>query len=90
MNEISARHILVDHEYEAQDLLKKLKEGSPFEQLARDFSNCPSGQDGGNLGSFGRGMMVHSFEVAAFKLEVGEISGIVKTQFGYHLIERIG
>ncbi|MGZ3789179.1 MAG: peptidylprolyl isomerase [Bacteriovorax sp.] len=86
---ITAQHILVDHEYEAQDLLKKLSEGSNFESLARDFSQCPSGKDGGNLGEFGKGMMVPSFEKAAFGLLPGEVSGIVRTQFGFHLIKRI-
>jgi peptidyl-prolyl cis-trans isomerase C len=89
MAQISAKHILVDHEYEAKDLLKKLEEGVSFEQLAKDFSNCPSGEQGGDLGSFGKGMMVKPFEDAAFALEVGQTSGIVKTQFGYHLIHRI-
>ena len=90
MNTIAARHILVDQQFEAEDLLKKLNEGVSFEDLARDFSNCPSGRDGGNLGSFGRGMMVKPFEDAAFALEVNEVSGPVRTQFGFHLIQRIG
>lgn len=86
---ISAQHILVDQEFEANDLLKKLSEGKTFEELARDFSKCPSGKDGGNLGQFGKGMMVPSFEKAAFALNVGETSAPVKTQFGYHLIKRL-
>ena len=85
---ISALHILVDQEYEAKDLLRKLGEGKSFEELAKDFSNYPSGQEGGNLGSFGKGMMVPSFEKAAFALNVEEVSGPIKTQFGYHLIKR--
>jgi len=88
MSKVSAQHILVEHEHEAQDLLTKIEQGVEFEQLARDFSNCPSGKDGGNLGSFGKGMMVKSFEDAAFALEVGKVSPPVKTQFGYHLIKR--
>jgi peptidyl-prolyl cis-trans isomerase C len=88
MSKVAAKHILVDHEYEASDLLKKLNEGKTFEDLAKDYSNCPSGKDGGNLGSFGKGQMVKSFEEAAFKLKVGEVSAPVKTQFGYHLILR--
>ena len=86
---ISAQHILVDHEHEAQDLQKKLDDGKTFEDLAKDFSNCPSGKDGGNLGMFGKGMMVAEFEKAAFDLQPGEVSGPVRTQFGYHLIKRI-
>lgn len=86
---ISAQHILVKHEYEAQDLLKKINEGVEFENLAKDFSNCPSGKKGGSLGEFTKGTMVESFEKAAFSLEVGEVSGAVKTQFGFHIIKRI-
>nr|WP_255407615.1 peptidylprolyl isomerase [Halobacteriovorax sp. DA5] len=89
MSKIRCAHILVDQEYEAKDLLKKLEDGKTFEELAKDFSNCPSGQQGGDLGEFGKGMMVAPFEKAAFALEVGELSPIVRTQFGYHLIKRI-
>jgi peptidyl-prolyl cis-trans isomerase C len=85
---ISAQHILVNHEYEILDLQKKLSEGTAFEDLARDFSECPSGKEGGSLGEFGKGMMVPSFEKAAFQLLPGEVSGIVRTQFGFHLIKR--
>ena len=88
MSTIAAKHILVEQEFEAKDLLKKLDEGVSFEELAKDFSKCPSGQNGGDLGTFGRGMMVKPFEDAAFELQVGEVSGIVKTQFGFHLIKR--
>lgn len=88
-DKVNAQHILVDQEHEAQDLVKKLDEGVAFEDLARDFSNCPSGKSGGNLGEFGRGMMVPEFETAAFDLGVGDVSGPVKTQFGYHLIKRL-
>lgn len=85
---IKARHILVDQEYEAQDLIKKLNEGKSFEDLARSFSKCPSGQRGGDLGEFGKGRMVKSFEDAAFALDVNQVSPPVRTQFGYHLIQR--
>ena len=87
---MNAQHILVDHEHEANDLIKKLDEGVTFEKLAEDFSNCPSGKQGGNLGEFRKGMMVPSFEKAVLELEVGQVSGPVKTQFGYHLIKRLG
>lgn len=89
MSEIAAKHILVDQEYEAQDLLKKLEEGETFDSLAEKFSKCPSGKQGGMLGKFGKGRMVESFEEAAFALDVNEISAPVKTQFGYHLIQRV-
>ena len=85
---IRAKHILVDHDYEVQDLLKKIEEGQSFEDLAKDFSKCPSGQQGGDLGHFSKGQMVKPFEEAAFALEVGEVSRPVQTQFGYHLIKR--
>ena len=90
MDKINAKHILVDNEYEIDDLLKKLAEGVSFEKLAKDFSQCPSGQTGGDLGEFGRHQMVKAFDDAAFALKVGETSKAVKTQFGYHLIQRIG
>lgn len=85
---IKARHILVEQEYEAKDLLKKLSDGKTFEDLAATFSKCPSGKRGGDLGEFDRGRMVPSFEEAAFALQVGETSPPVRTQFGYHLIQR--
>lgn len=86
---VTAQHILVDQEFEIKDIQKKLTEGKTFEELARDFSQCPSGKDGGNLGEFGRGMMVPSFEKAAFALMPGEVSEPVRTQFGFHLIKRL-
>ena len=85
---IKARHILVKQDFEAQDVVKKLAEGKSFEDLARDFSLCPSKREGGDLGEFGKGSMVEEFEKAAFALGVGDVSGPVKTQFGYHLIQR--
>lgn len=85
---IAARHILVEHEYEIQDLLKKLGEGKTFEELAAAFSKCPSRARGGDLGEFGRGRMVQPFDEAAFALQVNEVSPPVRTRFGYHLIQR--
>lgn len=85
---VKARHILVKDEFEATDLLKSLGEGKTFEDLAKSHSLCPSGKSGGDLGEFGKGRMVAAFEVAAFGLEVGEVSQPVRTQFGYHLIQR--
>lgn len=86
---VTASHILVNQEFEALDLQKKLAAGTSFEDLARDFSTCPSGKEGGNLGEFGKGMMVPTFEKAAFALLPGEISEPVRTQFGFHLIKRV-
>lgn len=86
---ISARHILVNQEFEATDLLRKLAQGEKFEDLARAFSSCPSGKGGGDLGEFGKGMMVRAFEDAAFGLQVGQVTEKpVRTQFGFHLIQR--
>ncbi len=86
---ISAKHILVETQHEAEDLVKKIESGeNTFEDLAQKFSKCPSGKDGGELGSFGKGQMVAPFEEAVFGLEVGQMSGPVGTQFGYHLILR--
>ena len=85
---IKARHILVDQEFQAQDIVKKLADGKTFEEMASKFSKCPSGKRGGDLGEFGRGRMVPSFEEAAFALKPGEVSAPVRTQFGYHLIQR--
>jgi peptidyl-prolyl cis-trans isomerase C len=85
---IKARHILVAQEHEAQDLLKKIAEGKSFEELAKGFSTCPSSKRGGDLGEFGKGRMVPSFEEAAFALQINEVSPPVRTQFGYHLIQR--
>ena len=88
---VNASHILVDSEEKAQELLAKINAGEiTFEDAARENSSCPSGQNGGNLGSFTRGQMVPEFDKAVFEMNVGEISKApVKTQFGYHLIKLI-
>ena len=86
---LRARHILVSHEYEAKDIQRKLNEGKSFEELARDHSLCGSASAGGDLGEFSTGMMVPTFEKALLKLNPGEISDIVRTQFGFHLIKRL-
>lgn len=88
MKKIAARHILVTNEYEANDVLKLLKEGKAFAELAAKFSKCPSSQSGGDLGEFTYGRMVESFSEAAFALKVDEVSIPVRTRFGYHLIQR--
>ena len=86
---VNASHILVDSEEKANELLAKIKAGEiTFEDAARDNSSCPSSQNGGNLGDFGKGQMVPEFDSAVFAMEVGEVSAEpVKTQFGYHLIK---
>lgn len=91
MSQVRASHILVDSEAEAQNLQNQINGGSiSFEQAAAAHSKCPSGQDGGDLGWFGKGMMVKPFEDACFTLKEGDVSNPVKTQFGYHLIKVTG
>lgn len=84
---IRASHILVDTKEQAESLLLDIKNGVSFEDLAREYSKCPSKRDGGDLRWFGEGMMVKPFEDAAFALKKGEISEPVETQFGWHLIK---
>jgi peptidyl-prolyl cis-trans isomerase C len=89
VSEIRASHILVMNEEHCKELIAKIKAGASFEDLARQFSKCPSGpKSGGDLGYFGKGQMVPQFENAAFKLNKGEIAGPVKTPFGFHIIKR--
>lgn len=88
MTKLRAKHILVKHEYEAKDILKKLEDGKAFEDLAKDFSLCPSSRNGGDLGEFSQGRMVAPFEKALLTLNENEVSGVVRTQFGYHIIKR--
>ncbi len=72
-----------------EDIEGRIQSGElDFTQAAVDYSDCPSSADGGMLGEFGRGAMVPAFEEAAFSLPVGGMSGVVETQFGYHLIYR--
>jgi len=71
-------------------LKAQLDGGADFAELARTHSDCPSGKQGGDLGAFGKGQMVPAFEQAAFGLAVGATSGVVETDFGYHLIMRTG
>lgn len=84
---VSAKHILVDSLESCEDIKVKIENGElTFEEAAMKYSSCPSKEQGGSLGVFGRGMMVPEFEEAAFELELNKVSSPVKTQFGYHLI----
>ena len=86
--EVSARHILVETEAEAKALKEKLDKGADFAQLAKENSKDPgSKDDGGSLGYFGHGQMVPQFEEVVFKLQKGQVSDPVKTQFGWHLVK---
>jgi len=87
---VKASHILVESEKEAQDILAKINSGESFEKLAKIKSKCPSGRKGGDLGWFGKGMMVKEFEDASFSAKDGDVVGPVKTQFGYHIIKVTG
>jgi len=87
VKEVHAAHILVKSQDEAQAILNELKTGkASFAKLAEVKSLCPSGKRGGDLGWFTRGKMVKEFENAAFNLKKGEMSGLVRTQFGWHII----
>lgn len=83
----SARHILVESEEECNALKTQIAEGASFAEIAREHSKCPSGERGGDLGTFSPGQMVKEFNDVVFGEAVGEVHGPVQTQFGYHLIE---
>ena len=88
-NEIRCAHILVEKESLANEILTKIGEGKSFAKLAEQYSIDGSRRRGGDLGTFKKGMMVKEFEIAAFSLAKGQVSGIVRTQFGYHIIKRL-
>ena len=97
--QVKASHILIGVESsaspetkakakeKAEAILKELKGGKDFAEAAKTSSTCPSKEQGGDLGFFGKGQMVPEFEQAAFALKPGELSGVVETQFGYHIIK---
>lgn len=90
-DKIKCSHILVKKQSEAMSILDRLKKGESFANLARELSiDRGSAKKGGDLGLFGRGVMVKAFEEAAFRLSKGDISQPVKTKFGYHIIKRAG
>ena len=83
---VKASHILVNSSEEAETILAELKNGSDFAELAVAHSLDGTAQLGGDLGYFPRGVMVSEFEEAVFGLEIGEVSDVVQTQYGYHII----
>lgn len=88
MTTASARHILVSSEQACQEIKTQIQAGDKtFEDAAAEFSQCPSSQKGGDLGSFGPGMMVPEFDKVVFHEEVGQVHGPIQTQFGFHLVE---
>jgi parvulin-like peptidyl-prolyl isomerase len=88
-DKVRCAHILVKTEQEAKAVLERLSKGEKFANIAQEISLCPSGKKGGDLGTFGRGKMVKEFEVGAFALQKGQTSSLVKTKYGYHIIERL-
>jgi len=87
MRKATARHILVADQATCNDLKTRIEGGEDFAKVAKQYSECPSGQQGGDLGEFSPGMMVKEFDTVVFSADVGKVHGPVKTQFGYHLIE---
>lgn len=105
MSKVQASHILLmyagserstasrskdEAQQEIQQLKKQIDGGTDFAELAKQHSDCPSGKSGGDLGTFGRGQMVKPFEDTAFGMDVGNVSDVVETPFGYHIIKRTG
>lgn len=103
MSQIRASHILLMYKGSMRSMADRSKDealtaitnmkdeigqGADFGEMARQYSDCPSGQEGGDLGFFGRGAMVPEFENAAFGLKSGEVSEVIETPFGFHLIQR--
>lgn len=87
LDQVTAKHILVKEKEKAESLLAQLKDGADFATLAKENSiDTQSAEQGGDLGTFGRNEMVPEFEEAAFALEPGELSDVVQTDFGYHII----
>ena len=79
---VNASHILVETEEKALDILAEIDAGKSFEDAAKEYSSCPSKENGGSLGDFGRGQMVPEFDTAVFEMQVGDVTRVpVKTQF---------
>ena len=87
MAKARARHILVETEETCQTVKERIEAGADFAEMAREHSQCPSGQQGGELGEFSPGQMVPEFDQVVFTEEVGKVHGPIQTQFGFHLVE---
>jgi len=88
---IKCSHILVEKQSHALAILARIKSGEKFGKLARELSiDGGSAKKDGNLGYFTKGKMVKPFEDVAFQLQVGQVSDPVKSDFGYHIIKRLG
>jgi len=82
-----ARPILVETQEACQGLKDRIEAGEDFADIAKEHSQCPSGQQGGDLGEFRQGQMVPEFDCVVFVEPLGKVHGPIKTQFGYHLVE---
>ena len=87
MARATARHLLVESEELCKELKTRISNGEDFAEIAKEFSQCPSGSQGGDLGSFTNGQMVPEFDAVVFNEAINVVHGPVKTQFGYHLLE---
>ena len=87
MAKATARHILVETKEACEKIKAKILGGADFADMAREHSQCPSGEQGGELGEFAPGEMVAEFDQVVFQEEVGAVHGPIQTQFGYHLVE---
>lgn len=87
MPQASARHILVSSQEQCETLKQEILAGADFAEVAKQHSSCPSGRQGGDLGTFSQGQMVPEFDQVVFTGELNTVHGPVKTQFGYHLLE---
>jgi peptidyl-prolyl cis-trans isomerase C len=87
MAKAAARHILVETKEACEKIKAKILAGADFAEMAREHSQCPSGEQGGDLGTFSPGQMVPEFDRVVFHEKVGEVHGPIQTQFGYHLVE---
>lgn len=90
MKKINVRHILVQHEYQAQDLAKVIATGADFAGLAKKFSLCSSAPGGGHLGVVPLERLDDQFAEALLELSANEISTPVRTKFGWHIIQKLG
>ncbi|AZG35684.1 MAG: peptidylprolyl isomerase [Shewanella psychromarinicola] len=87
MVQATARHLLVSTQDQCESLKQQIEAGADFAEIAKANSSCPSGAQGGDLGSFGPGMMVKEFDEVVFSAPLNTVQGPVKTQFGFHLLE---
>ena len=85
-----ASHILLKNKSLADEIYKRIQKGARFDQMAKEFSTCPSKSKGGDLGWFGTGKMVRPFEEAVRKMTRNRPSKPISTQFGFHIIKKTG